>query len=420
MLSRKISINHILKQIENKRVLMRVDFNVPLKDGAIKDPTRIKGALPSIKKILECNPKGLVLMSHLGRPDGNRVEKHSLKPLVPKLEELLGTKVTFLNDCVGKEVQETVQQGRNGQIFLLENLRFHPEEEGKYKDSQGNKIKADKKKVAEFRKELTSLGELYVNDAFGTAHRAHSSMVGIDHKIRASGYLLKKELDYFGKALENPNRPFLVILGGAKVKDKIQLIDNLIDKVDEMIIGGGMAFTFLKRMHNINIGKSLFDEEGYKIVDKLIQKAKDKGVKLHLPVDFLCGNALDNNADTKVFDLKSGIPDGWWGLDAGPQTMQFNAEAVSRANTIVWNGPQGMFEIPKFKQGSSDLLNKVVNRTQKGSISIIGGGDTVNLVGSEKASDKVSHVSTGGGASLELLEGKELPGVAYLTDIDQL
>lgn len=187
-------------------------------------------------------------------------------------------------------------------------------------DANGNKQKADKKKIAEFRKELTALGDVYVNDAFGTAHRAHSSMVGVDHKIRAAGYLLKKELDYFGKALENPNRPFLVVLGGAKVKDKIQLIDNLIDKVDEMIIGGGMAFTFLKRMHNINIGKSLFDEEGYKIVDGVIEKAKQKGVKIHLPIDFVCGDSLDNNANTKVCDLSTGVPDGWWGLDAGPKT----------------------------------------------------------------------------------------------------
>ncbi|KAL4428979.1 hypothetical protein ABPG74_011175 [Tetrahymena malaccensis] len=399
---------------------MRVDFNVPLKEGKVKDPTRIQGSIPSIKKILEQNPRGLVLMSHLGRPDGNRVEKHSMKPVVPKLEELLGTKVTFLNDCVGKDVEEAVKSSRNGEIILLENLRFHPEEEGKYIDAAGNKVKADSKAVKEFRKSLTSLGDLFVNDAFGTAHRAHSSMVGVDHKIRAAGYLLKRELDYFSKALESPNRPFLVVLGGAKVKDKIQLIESMLDKVDEMIIGGGMAFTFLKKIHNIDIGNSLFDEDGYKIVDQLLEKAKAKNVKIHLPVDFLCGDSLEATANTRSFDLKSGIPAGWIGLDAGPKTMAENAEAVARANTIVWNGPQGRFEVDKFKVGSTDLLKHVATRTSQGATSIIGGGDTVNLVQQEKATQKVSHVSTGGGASLELLEGKVLPGVAYLTDIDQL
>lgn len=335
---------------------MRVDFNVPIKEGAIKDVTRIKGAVPSIKKILGANPKGLVLMSHLGRPDGNKVAKHSLKPVVPKLEELLGTKVTFLNDCVGKDVEDAVKSSKNGEIILLENLRFHPEEEGKSVDAQGNKVKADKKKVAEFRKSLTNLGDVFVNDAFGTAHRAHSSMVGVDHKIRAAGDLMKKELEYFSKALESPTRPFLVILGGAKVKDKIQLIESMLDKVDEMIIGGGMAFTFLKKLHNLEIGNSLFDEEGYKIVEGLIEKAKAKGVKIHLPVDFVCGDTIEANANVSLHDLASGIPKGLIGLDAGPKTILLNAEAVARANTIVWNGPQGRFEVEKFRNGSAVLL----------------------------------------------------------------
>lgn len=247
--------------------------------------------------------------------------------------------MTFLNDCVGKDVEEAVKSSRNGEIILLENLRFHIEEEGKAVDAAGNKVKADPKAVKEFRKSLTNLGDLFVNDAFGTAHRAHSSMVGVDHKIRVAGYLLKKELEYFSKALESPTRPFCVVLGGAKVKDKIQLINSMLDNVNEMIIGGGMAFTFLKRLHNLEIGNSLFDEEGYKIVDELLEKAKKKNVKIHLPVDFLCGDSLEASANTAIHDLQSGIPKGWIGLDAGPKTIALNAEVIARANTIVWNGP---------------------------------------------------------------------------------
>jgi phosphoglycerate kinase len=400
---------------------MRVDFNVPIKDGKIKDPTRIVGALPSIKKILSENCKSLVLASHMGRPNGKRTDKHSLKLLAPALEKHLGTKVTFLNDCVGKEVEDAVLGSGNGQVFLLENLRFHGAEEGKLKDAQGNKVKVEKDKIKAFRKSLTKLGDLYVNDAFGTAHRAHSSMVGVDHKVRAAGYLLKKELDYFAKALETPERPFLVILGGAKVADKIQLIKTMLDKVNEMIIGGGMAFTFLKKLHNIPIGKSLFDKDGYEQVDDIMRLAKEKGVKIILPVDFLCGNKFDNTSDTAVHDLKSGIPDGWLGLDAGPKTIELNREAVRRAKLIVWNGPQGLFEVDKFKKGSVELLHDVIGRTKEGAISICGGGDTVNLVNSVKGSAaKISHVSTGGGASLELLEGKTLPGVEYLTNVEDL
>lgn len=265
-------------------------------------------------------------------PPYPRSEKDSLAVVVPKLEELLGTKVKFVDDCVGPKAQEAAQAS-NGQVTLLENLRFHIEEEGKGLDAQGQKVKADKNAVKDFRKQLTSLGDIFVNDAFGTAHRAHSSMVGVDHKVRVAGYLMKKELDYFAKALENPQRPFLVVLGGAKVKDKIQLITNLLDKVDEMIIGGGMAFTFLKKIHNISIGNSLFDEEGFKIVDEVLAKAKAKNVKIHLPVDFVCGTKLDASSQVALHDLRSGIPDGWLGLDAGEKTRQENAEAIARAKT---------------------------------------------------------------------------------------
>jgi len=246
-------------------------------------------------------------------------------------------------------------------------------------------------------------------------------MVGVDHKIRAAGYLMKKELEYFAKGLENPERPFLVILGGAKVKDKIQLIMSMIDKVDEMIIGGGMAFTFLKKMHGINIGSSLFDEEGYKIVDEILTKAKEKNVKIHLPVDFVCGDKVDASSNVKAYDINTGIPDGWLGLDCGPKSNKINCDAVARAKVIVWNGPQGMFELEKFRNGSKELLDAVISSTAKGTISICGGGDTVSLIkGFPGAGEKLSHVSTGGGASLELLEGKTLPGVAYLTNSEDL
>nr|CAI39025.1 phosphoglycerate kinase, putative [Paramecium tetraurelia] len=419
MLSSKAGIDHVLRQFTNKRVLIRVDFNVPIKEGKVKNATRIQGAIPTLKKILEQNPKNVTLMSHMGRPDGKRVEKDSLKIVVPKLEELLGTKINFVNDCVGSEAVEASNAG-NGQINLLENLRFHIQEEGKGLDANGAKIKADKESVKKFRKELSSLGDIYVNDAFGTAHRAHSSMVGIDHKVRVAGYLMKKELDYFARALETPQRPFLVILGGAKVADKIQLIKSMLDKVDEMIIGGGMAFTFLKKIHNVPIGKTLFDEEGYKIVDEILAKAKERNVKIHLPTDFVCGTGLDASSPVALHDLKSGIPDGWLGLDAGQLTQRENAEAIGRAKTIVWNGPQGAFEIEQFKNGSVSMLNALVKQTQSGATTIVGGGDTVNLVGANKANDKLSHVSTGGGASLELLEGKILPGVEYLTNIKDL
>ncbi|CAK90128.1 unnamed protein product (macronuclear) [Paramecium tetraurelia] len=411
MLSSKAGIDHVLRQFTNKRVLIRVDFNVPIKEGKVKNATRIQGAIPTLKKILEQNPKNVTLMSHMGRPDGKRVEKDSLKIVVPKLEELLGTKINFVNDCVGSEAVEASNAG-NGQINLLENLRFHIQEEGKGLDANGAKIKADKESVKKFRKELSSLGDIYVNDAFGTAHRAHSSMVGIDHKVRVAGYLMKKELDYFARALETPQRPFLVILGGAKVADKIQLIKSMLDKV--------WPLHSLKKYTMFPLEKSLFDEEGYKIVDEILAKAKERNVKIHLPTDFVCGTGLDASSPVALHDLKSGIPDGWLGLDAGQLTQRENAEAIGRAKTIVWNGPQGAFEIEQFKNGSVSMLNALVKQTQSGATTIVGGGDTVNLVGANKANDKLSHVSTGGGASLELLEGKILPGVEYLTNIKDL
>lgn len=339
MLSKKLAIDNIPHLIKGNRVLMRVDFNVPIKEGKIKDLTRIQGALPSINYCLENGAKAVVLMSHLGRPDGQRVEKHSMKPVVPALEDLLRRKVTFLNDCVGTEVEKAAAAANKGEVLLLENLRFHLAEEGKGVIN-GEKVKAPKDDIAAFRASLTKLGDIYVNDAFGTAHRAHSSMVGVKVDTRAAGFLMKKELQYFSKILESPEKPLTVVMGGAKVADKIQLIMKMLELVDEMIIGGGMAFTFNKVLNNANIGKSLFDEEGAKIVPDIMKKAKERGVKIHLPQDYVIADRFEESAKTAVRDIiGAGIDDGWMGLDIGPKTIQANAEVIKRAKTIFWNGP---------------------------------------------------------------------------------
>ncbi|KAI7359905.1 Phosphoglycerate, partial [Hortaea werneckii] len=328
---------------------------------------------------------------------------------------LLGKPVKFTDDCVGAEVEKTVNSTTDGGIVLLENLRFHIEEEGSSKDKDGNKVKADKADVEQFRKGLTALGDIYVNDAFGTAHRAHSSMVGVDLPQKASGFLVKKELDYFAQALEKPERPFLAILGGAKVSDKIQLIDNLLDKVNSLIICGGMSFTFKKVLENVNIANSLFDEAGSKKVPELMEKAKKNNVKITLPCDYITADKFDANANTGTADDKSGIPDGWMGLDCGEKSIELYKQAIDEAKTILWNGPPGVFEMEKFSSGTKATMNCAVEAAQKGKIVIIGGGDTATVAANYGVEDKLSHVSTGGGASLELLEGKELPGVAALS-----
>ncbi|CAK4302380.1 unnamed protein product [Aphanomyces euteiches] len=411
----KLSLKDV--DVQGKRVLMRVDFNVPFANGEISNTQRVDAALPTIQYALDNGAKSVVLMSHLGRPDGSVIAKYSLRPVVDLLKKRLGRDVTFLNDCVGKEVESVCANPPNGSVILLENLRFHVEEEGKGKDKDGNKISATKENVAAFRASLSKLGDVYVNDAFGTAHRAHSSMVGCDLPIKAAGFLMDKELVYFAKALDAPERPFLSILGGAKVADKIQLIMNLLDKVDEMIVGGGMAFTFKKVIDEINIGSSLYDEEGSKIVRDIVEKAKEKGVKLHLPVDFVIANKFAADAEHRVVDDSEGIPDGWMGLDVGPKSSALFKEAVLRAKTIVWNGPMGVFEFDNFAHGTKSVMDAVVDATANGTTSIIGGGDTATCCVKFNTEDKVSHVSTGGGASLELLEGKILPGVAALTDV---
>ncbi|CAG9861832.1 unnamed protein product [Phyllotreta striolata] len=410
----KLSIDAL--ELANKRVLMRVDFNVPLKDGKITNNQRIVAALDSVRYALDKKAKSVVLMSHLGRPDGSPNPKYTLKPVVGELENLLKRSVTFLPDCVGPEVEKACADPQPGSVILLENLRYHIEEEGKGVDSSGNKAKADPAKVKEFRAGLRKLGDVYVNDAFGTAHRAHSSMLGEGFEQRASGFLMKKELQYFAKALDNPERPFLAILGGAKVADKIQLIENLLDKVNEMLIGGGMAYTFLKETKGMSIGTSLYDQEGARIVGKLMEKARKNNVQIHLPVDFVIADKFDENANTRSVTADEGIPEGWMGLDIGPKTVEAFKDPIARAKIVVWNGPSGVFEWEKFCNGTKSIMDEVVKATAKGAVTIIGGGDTATCAATWKTEDKVSHVSTGGGASLELLEGKVLPGVAALSD----
>ena len=397
-------------------ILFQVDFNVPLdSDKKITNNQRIVGALPTIKYAGDHGAKAVILMSHLGRPDGKANAKYSLKPVVPELEKLLGKKVIFTDDCVGPEVEKTVNGVSDGGVVLLENLRFHAEEEGSSKDAEGKKVKADKGAVEEFRKGLTALGDVYINDAFGTAHRAHSSMVGVELPQKASGFLMKKELDYFAQALESPKRPFLAILGGAKVSDKIQLIDNLLSKVNSLIICGGMAFTFKKTLENVKIGNSLFDEAGSKTVGELVEKAKKNNVKIVLPCDYVTADKFDKDAQKGYATDSEGIPDGWMGLDCGEKSIGLFKKTIAEAKTTLWNGPPGVFELDPFANGTKQVMEAAVGAVKDGNIVIVGGGDTATVAAKYGVEDKLSHVSTGGGASLELLEGKELPGVTALS-----
>jgi phosphoglycerate kinase len=418
----KLSIDQL--DLRGKRVLMRVDFNVPQdKDGNITNPQRIEAALPTIKYALD-HGASVVLMSHLGRPDGERKPQYSLAPVAKEVQELLGRPVKFLGDCVGPEVENACAALKPGDVVLLENLRFHVEEEGKIKNKAGDTVKkATPEQLDAFRKSLSKLGDVYVNDAFGTAHRAHSSMVGVQLPQRAAGFLMKQELDAFAKVLDHPQRPLLAIIGGAKVADKIQLIENLIDRANEIIIGGGMAYTFLKVLTSMPIGTSLFDEKGPEVVAASMAKAKAKGVKIHLPVDFkICdkfdfkAKQLPAGAQTKIVGAKDGIPDGWGGLDCGPESIKLFREVIGRANTIMWNGPLGVFESPDFAAGTKAVMDAMVEATRRGAVTVIGGGDTATAAVQWGADDKVTHCSTGGGASLELLEGKILPGIAALSD----
>ncbi|KAL9185804.1 hypothetical protein ACHAXT_003581 [Thalassiosira profunda] len=421
-----------------KRVLMRVDFNVPQDaDGNITNTQRIVGAMPTIQKVLDGGAKSVVLMSHLGRPDGAKNPKFTLKPVADKLGELLGKPVTFLSDCVGEEVEKACADPAPGSIIVLENMRFYAEEEGKGTRHEGgcpgakcekkapskgascDKYKPDAEAVARFRASLAKLGDIYVCDAFGTAHRAHSSMVGLQGKMPCvGGLLVAKELEAFSKVLdpELKKTPLTSIVGGAKISDKVLVIDNLIDQSDSIIICGGMAYTFLKTCFGMEIGKSLFDKKGAELAPGLLKKAEEKGCKIILPCDWACGQDFCNDQEIKMVTQEEGIPDGWEGMDCGPKSMERFREVVLNSATVIWNGPAGVFEFDNFSKGTKSLLEAVAETTAKGNVGIIGGGDSATAAAKWNMEDKVTFVSTGGGASLELLEGKTLPGLAALDD----
>jgi len=402
-------------KLAGKRALIRVDFNVPQDKatGAITNNQRIVAALPTIQYVLD-QGASVVLMSHLGRPNGQVNPKYTLQPVAAELAKLLGREVTFADDCVGGVVEAQAAALQPGQVLLLENLRFHIQEEGKAKNEDGSSTKADPAAVAAFRASLTQLGDVFINDAFGTAHRAHSSMVGVALTEKAAGFLMEAELNAFAKVLDHPERPLLAILGGAKIADKIPLITNLLEKADKIIIGGGMAYTFKKQLNGMAIGDSLFDEAGSKIVGELVEKAAAKGVELIFPVDYVCADDFSPEANTQPADDATGIPAGWQGLDAGPKSIERYRAAILSAKTIIWNGPAGVFEFDKFAGATKAMAAAVAEATAAGATSVVGGGDTATAAKKFGVADKVSHCSTGGGASLEFLEGKTLPGVAFL------
>ena len=405
--------------LKGKRVVMRVDFNVPVKEGVIKDDTRIKGALPSINYVLD-NGGSLVLMSHMGRPDEKGITGDTtMKIVADYLSKLLGKEVKFAEDCGAAD--EAAKALKPGEILMLENTRYHKEEQAKLKQKDGQSdeefkaakaaLKEEQKKLAE---KLASYGDVYCNDAFGTAHRAHASTAVITKYMNGpcvAGFLMEKEIAYLGSAVENPVRPFVAILGGAKVSDKLAVVRNLLSKVDTLIIGGGMAYTFLAAQGH-KIGNSLCEADQMDYAREMIAEAEKRGVKLLLPIDSIEADKFDPEANTKVVGLD--IDDNWMGLDIGPETVKLYAEAIKSAKTVVWNGPMGCFEMEKFNKGTFGVCDAVAEVKANGGISIIGGGDSVSAVKKSGLADKMSHISTGGGASLEFLEGKELPGVAAL------
>jgi phosphoglycerate kinase len=401
--------------LAGKRVFLRVDFNVPQDKttGAITNNQRIAAALPTIKYALE-KGASLVLASHLGRPDGKVIEKFSLRPVAAELQKLLGRPVAFATDCVGPVAEQAAAALKPGEVLLLENLRFHIEEEGKVKLEDGTSLKADKAAVEAFRASLSKLGNVYVNDAFGTAHRAHSSIVGVNLPQKAAGFLMEAELKAFAAVLDHPQRPLLAILGGAKIADKIPLIKNLLEKADEIIIGGGMSYTFKKVQNGMEIGNSLFDVEGAKLVPELVAKAKERGVKLTFPVDYIAADKFAPDAATQPATDATGIPVGWMGLDAGPKSIALYRDSILRSKTVVWNGPAGVFEFDAFAGATKAMAQAIAEATANGATTVVGGGDTATAAKKFKVADKVSHCSTGGGASLEFLEGKVLPGVQFL------
>ncbi len=390
-------------ELKGKRVLMRVDFNVPLDGETVTDDTRIRAALKTIEHVL-AEGASLVLMSHLGRPKGEVKPEFSLKPAAAKLSELLGKPVAFAPDCVGLEVKAMADALQAGDVLLLENLRFHPEEEGKKVEPEAQEA---------FAAQLAELGDVYVNDAFGTAHRAHASMAVVTKHIEecAAGFLLEKEIEYLGKAVANPEKPFVAVIGGAKISGKIDVLRSLADKVDAIIVGGGMAYTFYVAK-GISVGNSLVEEEKVDLAQETMDLLSSKGVKLLLPVDHVVADAF--SADAKVQTVaEDGIEDGWMALDVGPKTCELFAAELANAKTVVWNGPMGCFEMAPFAAGTMNIA-KVVAETD--CVSIIGGGDSVSAVNKSGLADQMSHISTGGGASLEFLEGKALPGITALSD----
>ncbi len=396
---KKLSIDNV--DLKGKRVLVRVDFNVPLDENLqITDDIRITSALPTIKKIIAEGGK-CILCSHLGRPKGGPNPKYSLKPVAVRLGELLEMDVKFAPDCVGDQVKTIVNSLKDGEVLLLENLRFHAEEE---------------KNVPEFAAQLAELGDVYINDAFGSAHRAHASTEGVTKyiKVCASGYLMQKELDYLGSAIANPVRPFTAILGGSKISGKIDVIENLLPKVDYLLIGGGMAYTFYKAM-GYEIGSSLLEAEKIDLAKEMLEKFKSSKAKVILPKDNVVAPEFKNESPANVVDSDK-IPADKMGLDIGPKTVEEFEKVVLESKTIVWNGPMGVFEFDNFATGTNAIAQSLATATANGAVTIIGGGDSAAAISKAKLDDKVSHVSTGGGASLEFLEGKVLPGVAALND----
>ena len=385
--------------LSGKRVLVRVDFNVPLTDdGKVANDNRIRAAVPTIQYILDQQPKAVILLSHLGRPKGEPDPQYSLAPVAPALAELIDHEVQFAEDCIGPRAEQAVNDLTDGGILLLENTRFH---------------KGETKNDADLSRQLAALGDVFVNDAFGSAHRAHSSTVGVtEHLPSVAGFLMEKEIDYLATALEDPKRPFIAILGGAKVSDKIAVIEALLGKVDKLLIGGGMANTFFKA-HGHEMGNSLVESDAVDTARELIEKGGDK---LVLPVDAVIGESFDNDTSTKVIDVASGVPEDWAIYDIGPKTIDAFKKQLDGAKTVVWNGPMGVFEMSNFATGTNAVAEILANETKKGAVTIIGGGDSASAVESAGFTDQVTHISTGGGASLEMLEGQHLPGVVALQD----